>query len=53
MKCLSCDVILTDAEATTKTKSGEFLDLCYNCLITIPEYYNLFDAELENGNDEL
>ena len=33
MKCLSCDVILTDREATRKSiNTGEYLDLCNHCL---------------------
>ncbi len=39
MKCLSCDVILSDREATRKgAVTGEFLDLCGNCLATIPDF---------------
>jgi len=32
MKCLSCDVVLTDHEATRKYEWGEFIDLCDRCL---------------------
>lgn len=33
MKCLECDAILTDKEATRKSKqTGEFLDICDECL---------------------
>jgi hypothetical protein len=31
MKCLACDRILTDFEATRKTESGAYLDLCNHC----------------------
>ena len=32
MKCLSCDRILNDFEATRKSATtGEFLDLCNSC----------------------
>lgn len=38
MKCLSCDCILTDRESSRKgIFSGEYLDLCDDCLITIPD----------------
>lgn len=33
MKCCSCDVILSDFEATRRgALSGEFLDLCNKCI---------------------
>jgi len=36
MKCLSCDVILSDFEATRKyAGSGQFVDLCNKCFKTI------------------
>lgn len=32
MKCLACDTVLTDREATRKSlKTGEFIDLCDDC----------------------
>lgn len=31
MKCLACDVILTDNEATRKNEHNEFIDLCNSC----------------------
>lgn len=31
MKCLSCNVTLTDYEATRKYTDGTFLDLCCRC----------------------
>ena len=38
MRCLSCDVCLTDFEATRKyAGSGEFVDLCNKCFSTIEE----------------
>lgn len=34
MKCLSCDVILTDREATRKYPHiDEYIDLCNNCFV--------------------
>ena len=36
MKCLSCDCVLSDFEATRKSATtGEFLDMCNNCFETI------------------
>jgi len=33
MKCLACDIILTDFEATRKYKStGEYVELCDSCI---------------------
>lgn len=38
MHCVSCDVLLSDFEATRKHAiTGEFLDLCNTCLREIPE----------------
>lgn len=38
MRCLSCNVILTDRESSRKgTFSGEYLDLCDRCIRTIPD----------------
>lgn len=31
MKCLACDVILTDFEATRRYENGTFIDLCNHC----------------------
>lgn len=31
MRCLSCNVVLSDAEATRKYTTGEFVDLCDDC----------------------
>lgn len=36
MKCLSCDIILTNFEATRKYKStGEYMELCNKCFAPI------------------
>lgn len=52
MRCLSCDVCLTDFEATRKyAGSGEFVDLCNKCFSTIEEdvavveNYDLLDED--------
>lgn len=31
MKCMACDDILTDVEATRKDVRGEFIDMCFKC----------------------
>ena len=31
MRCLACDVALSDFESTRKTVSGHYLDLCNKC----------------------
>ena len=50
MRCRSCDVILADYELTRKDKdTGEFLDLCSNCLTHSNEAsYNVsLDVDIE------
>ena len=42
MKCLACDEILTDQEATRKNSVGGFVDICFNC----------FPMSLSNEEDE-
>jgi hypothetical protein len=37
MRCVCCDVLLSDFEATRKHAiTGEYLDVCNQCLIEIP-----------------
>lgn len=57
MKCLSCDKILSDFEATRKYENGEFVDMCNSCLgksdmgnIAIIERNDL--AEVEDISEE-
>jgi hypothetical protein len=39
MRCLSCNVILSDRESTRKgVHTGEYLDLCDDCIATIPDF---------------
>jgi len=45
MKCLSCDRILNDFEATRKYDSGEFLDLCNDCYYTIASQIHVMERE--------
>lgn len=51
MKCLSCDVILSDAEATRKSEvTNDFFDLCNNCFSYIEEDLG-YSEEEENDFD--
>ena len=45
MKCLSCDQILNDFEATRKYNSGEYLDLCNSCYYTISNQITVQERE--------
>jgi hypothetical protein len=54
MKCLSCDTILTDIEATRKfEKSNDFVDLCNYCFLTISDEVEVIENQTlsENLND--
>ena len=47
MKCLACDKILTDHEATRRfSKSKEFVDLCSHC------YYSGVNEEVNSTERE-
>lgn len=41
MHCLSCNIELTDFEATIKDTDGVFLDLCTECLENVDEDYDI------------
>lgn len=46
MRCLSCNCVLSDFEATRKSeRTGEFLDLCNHCLDTIREDIIVLERE--------
>jgi hypothetical protein len=53
MRCLACDVALTDFESTRRfNKSGEFVDLCNHCfrsgvdeMVQFSERQDLQEAE--------
>jgi len=57
MRCLICDKLLSDFEATRKNvTTGEYIDICYTCSkhanIYSIDNYDLMDAEDEaNIND--
>lgn len=55
MKCLSCDVPLSDFEATRRYESsGEFVDLCNSCFYKSDlQFINILERhELELANSE-
>lgn len=58
MRCICCDKILNDFEATRKSiKTGEYLDMCSKCYSTIDkqvltyERYDLKDDDEDSGDD--
>jgi hypothetical protein len=56
MRCLACDVALSDIEATRKDKHGEFIDLCSVCFFAGNEdFLTLTDfplLDVSNGSYE-
>ena len=50
MKCLSCNVVLSDDESVLKFEHGEHIDLCYNCLETTDIL--VFQGNLEHQHNE-
>ncbi len=55
MRCNSCDCQLTDYEATRKTFTGKFLDLCNRCYSHIADEVPTVDRadlrETDDGDD--
>ena len=47
MKCLACDEILTDQEATRKNSSHEFVDICFKCFPIEVNIKDELDEEIE------
>jgi len=46
VRCLACDKILTDFEATRKSKeSGHFVDLCNHCYAPIKGIFKVDERE--------
>ena len=46
MRCLACDVALTDFESTRKSAtSGEYVDLCNKCFYSIMEDLDVLERE--------
>jgi len=57
MKCLACDHILSDLEATRRyAESGEFVDLCTRCIDTDSKFPDITErvdlAENEDSYEE-
>lgn len=50
MRCYACDKALNSREATRKFPSGEFVDLCDGCLVTIDT--PTLDSDKEDLPDE-
>lgn len=55
IKCLACDVILTDFEATRKYEDGSFVDMCNHCFVSgdnteilVSERYDLASEESDD-----
>jgi hypothetical protein len=62
MRCLSCDCILTDYEATRKSAhTDQYIDLCNRCFSYVDDDLDVVDrpdlehedAESDVDNDEL
>ena len=57
MKCLACDVVLSDFEATRKfTESGTYVDLCNKCFFSgVADDVNFSDREdlLTNSDEDI
>ena len=44
MRCLACNVMLSDFEATRKyAESGKYVDICNSCLHTVPDFPNTIE----------
>ena len=55
MRCVSCNCVLTDFEATRKsTITGDYIDMCNRCFSTIAEDVNVIERDdLNEGNDDV
>lgn len=54
MRCLACDVILSDQEATRKyTNTTRFVDLCNKCFSTIQDEVYVMETVMESEDDLL
>lgn len=56
MRCLGCNCVLTDFEATRKTvNTNEFVDLCNKCFRPIAKEVPVIerrDLDTNNGDDD-
>lgn len=54
MKCQACDCLLSDYESTMKSATtGEYLDMCTNCLSYIKEEITIIDRPDLAGYESL
>lgn len=54
MRCVACNAVLTDFEATRKSaNTGEYIDLCNKCFNTIREEVAVIERKdlMENGDE--
>jgi hypothetical protein len=50
MRCLACNVVLNDKEATRKyASSGTFVDLCDRCFNEIEDKFPVIEGKGTNG----
>ncbi len=53
MRCLSCNCVLTDFEATRKAVvTGEYIDMCNKCFLTIADEIEYTERDDLNEYDE-
>lgn len=53
MRCLACNKLLSDYEATRKYENGDFIDLCNHCFATIADSVITIDRQdLSNVEEE-
>jgi hypothetical protein len=55
MRCLSCNCVLTDFEATRKgVNTGDYIDMCNRCFATISDDIEVLEREdlKENGDED-
>ena len=54
MRCVACNAVLTDFEATRKSATtGDYIDLCNKCFNTIREEVAVIERKdlMENGDE--
>ena len=50
MRCLCCDKILSDKEATRKgVNTGDYLDMCDGCFSTVAEEFPYIEGHGSSG----
>lgn len=54
MRCVACNAVLTDFEATRKSvNTGDYIDLCNKCFSTIRDEVSVIERKdlMENGDE--